>query len=140
MYYLSIDWSLQRSVSIIYITNKGYDNNNSKWDKKIKNILKIRTYRNTCMSETPRQKYSKIANYENNPNSKSLKSNLSNTWRHRWELPVLRYHIIRVNSSYPFLGIFFWVILHDFIRQNYHKNQSNRYPFFLIMGNYPISL
>ena len=27
-----------------------------------------------------------------------------------------------------FCGIF-GVILHDFIRQNYHKNQSNRYPF-----------
>ena len=34
---------------------------------------------------------------------------------HRWELPVLRYHGIRVNYPYPFLGVIFMVILHDFI-------------------------
>ena len=38
----------------------------------------------------------------------------------------------------PLLGGKFSVILHDFIRKNYHKNQSDRYPFFLIMVNYPI--
>ena len=26
---------------------------------------------------------------------------------HRWELPVLRYHIIRVNHPYPFFGVIF---------------------------------
>ena len=57
-----------------------------------------------------------------------------------WELTVLCYHRIRVNHPYPFLGVNFWVILHDFIRQNYHKNQSNRYPFPLIMVNYLIFL
>ena len=51
--------------------------------------------------------------------------------KHRWELPVLRYHSIRGNFS---------VILHDFIRQNYHKNQSDHYHFPLIMVNYPIFL
>ena len=30
----------------------------------------------------------------------------------------------------PFWGVIFSVILHDFIRKNYHKNQSDRYPFF----------
>ena len=59
---------------------------------------------------------------------------------HRWELPVLRYHSIRSNYHYPFWGVDFSVILHDFIRQNYHKNQSYRYPFFLIMVNYPVFL
>ena len=39
----------------------------------------------------------------------------------------------------PFRGDFF-VILYDFIRQNYHKNQSDRYPFFLIIVNYPVFL
>ena len=57
---------------------------------------------------------------------------------HKWELPVLRYHSIRVIYHYPFLGVTFSVILHDFIRQNYHKNQADRYPFVLIMANYPI--
>ena len=57
--------------------------------------------------------------------------------QHIWELPVLRYHSIRGNYHYPFLGVTFLVILHDFIRQNYHKNQSDRYPFSLIMVNYP---
>ena len=42
-------------------------------------------------------------------------------WRHIWELPVLRYHRIRVNYPYPFLGVSFWGILHGFIRQNYDK-------------------
>ena len=59
---------------------------------------------------------------------------------HRWELPVLRYHSIRGNYNYPILGVTFLVFLHDFIRQNYHKNQSDRYPFFLIMVNYPTFL
>ena len=59
---------------------------------------------------------------------------------HRWELPVLRYHIIRGNYHYPFLGIIFLVILHDFIRQNYQTNQSDRYTFFLVMVNYQIFL
>ena len=62
------------------------------------------------------------------------------TPQHRWELPVLRYHGIRDNYQYPFLRVIVLAILHDFIRQNYHKNQSERYPFFLIMVNYPISL
>ena len=48
---------------------------------------------------------------------------------HRWELPVLCYHSIRGNYHYPFLGIKFSAILHDFIWQNYHKNQSDRYLF-----------
>ena len=56
----------------------------------------------------------------------------------RWELPVLRYHSITVNYHYPFLGVIVLVILHDFIRQNHHKKLSYRYPFFLIMVNYPI--
>ena len=30
--------------------------------------------------------------------------------------------------------------MHDFIRKNYHKNQSDRYPFFLIKVNYPTFL
>ena len=38
----------------------------------------------------------------------------------------------------PLFGGNFWVFLHDFIRQNYHKKWSNRYPFLLIMVNYPI--
>ena len=37
--------------------------------------------------------------------------------RHRWELPVLCYHGIRGNYHYPFLGVTFSVILHDFIRK-----------------------
>ena len=59
-------------------------------------------------------------------------------FEHRWELPVIRYHSIRGNYHYPFLGVLFSVILHDFIRQNYHKNQSDPYPFPLITVNYPI--
>ena len=59
---------------------------------------------------------------------------------HRWELPVLRYHGIRGNYHYPILGVLFSVILHGFIRQNYHKNQSDRHPFPLIMVNYPTFL
>ena len=43
---------------------------------------------------------------------------------HRWELPVLCYHIIRVNYLYPFWGVIFGVILHGFIRQNYHKTSQ----------------
>ena len=57
---------------------------------------------------------------------------------HKWKLPVLRYHRIRFNYPYPFLGVIFWVILHAFITQNYHRKQSNCYPFSLIMVNYPI--
>ena len=37
--------------------------------------------------------------------------------QHQGELPL------------PLFGGNFWVILHDCIRQNYHKNQSNHYPF-----------
>ena len=48
---------------------------------------------------------------------------------HRRELPVLRYHGIRVNYRYPFLGVNVSVILHDVISQNYHKNQSDCNPF-----------
>ena len=59
-------------------------------------------------------------------------------WPHIWELPVLRYHSIRVIYQHPFWGVIFLVILHDFIRQNYHKNLSYRYPLPLIMVNYPI--
>ena len=55
---------------------------------------------------------------------------------HRWELPVGNYHGNSGNYHYPF----FWVILHDFICKNYHENQSDRYPFFLIMVNYPTFL
>ena len=29
------------------------------------------------------------------------------TTKHIWELPVLRYHRIRVNYAYPFLGVIF---------------------------------
>ena len=46
---------------------------------------------------------------------------------HIWELTVLCYHRIRVNHPYPFLGVTVMVILHNFIRQNYHKIQSNCY-------------
>ena len=59
-------------------------------------------------------------------------------FEHIWELPVLRYHSIRGNYHYPFWGVIVLVILHDFIRQNYHKNQSDPYPFSLIMVNHPI--
>ena len=45
-----------------------------------------------------------------------------------------------VIANTPFLVVIFLVILHDFIRQNYHKNQSDRYPFFLVLVNYPIFL
>ena len=57
---------------------------------------------------------------------------------HRWELPVLRYHRIRVNYLYPLLGVNFGVLLLYFIRKNYRTNQSNSKPFPLIMVNYPI--
>ena len=40
----------------------------------------------------------------------------------------------------PLFGGNFLVILHDFIRQNYHKNQSYCYTFPFIMINYPIFL
>ena len=43
---------------------------------------------------------------------------------HRWELTVLRYHRIRVNHPYPFWGVMFWVILHDFVTHKYHKNSQ----------------
>ena len=72
---------------------------------------------------------------------KVVSTNLNTTgarYHHRWELPVLRYHGIRGNYHYPFLGVIVSVILHDFIRQNYHKNMSDCYPFPLIMVNYPI--
>ena len=59
---------------------------------------------------------------------------------HRWELPVLRYHGIRGNHHFPFLRVMFLVILHGFIGNNYHKHQSDSYPFFLIMVNYPTFL
>ena len=59
---------------------------------------------------------------------------------HRWELPVLCYHGIRGTYHYPFLGVNFSVILHDFIRNNYHKNQSDRYPLFFIASKYHIYL
>ena len=48
---------------------------------------------------------------------------------HRWKLTVLRYHSIRVNDPYSFLGVKISAILHDFIRENYHKNQLDNYPF-----------
>ena len=56
---------------------------------------------------------------------------------HIWELPVLHYHRIRVNYPYSCLGVIFGVILHVFKRQNYHKNQSNCYPFFPHYGKLP---
>ena len=61
-------------------------------------------------------------------------------YNHRWELPVLRYHRIRGNYHSPFLVVNFSVVLHNFIRKNYHKNLSDRYHHFLIMVNYPIFL
>ena len=36
---------------------------------------------------------------------------------HRWESPVLCYHVITANYPYPFLGKFFMVILNGFIRK-----------------------
>ena len=33
---------------------------------------------------------------------------------HRWELPVLSYHIIRVNYHYPILGVIVLVVLQSF--------------------------
>ena len=73
------------------------------------------------------------ANILHNPNNHE-----QCTVHHRWELPILHYHIIGVNHPYPFLGVIFRVILHNFIRHNYHNKQSNCYPFPLIMVNYPI--
>ena len=40
----------------------------------------------------------------------------------------------------PFFWVIVLVILYDFICKNYHENQSDRYPFFLIMVNYPTFL
>ena len=57
--------------------------------------------------------------------------------RHRWESPIGNYHGTRGNYHYPFFWVIVWVILHDFICKNYHENQSDRDPFFLIMVNYP---
>ena len=57
---------------------------------------------------------------------------------HRWELPVIHYHNIRVFYHYSFLWVKVLVILHYFIRQNQHKKNSDCYHFFLIMVNYPI--
>ena len=59
--------------------------------------------------------------------------------QHRRKLPVINYYRIKESYPYLFLGIVVWVTLHDFIRQNYHKNESNCYPFRLIMVNYPFS-
>ena len=59
---------------------------------------------------------------------------------HRWELPVGNYPGNSGNYHYPFFLVIFMVILHDFIWKNYHENQSDCYPFFLIMVNYPIFL
>ena len=42
------------------------------------------------------------------------------------------------NLPLPLFGGNFSVILYDLFRQNYHKNQSDRYPFPLIRVNYPI--
>ena len=42
------------------------------------------------------------------------------------ELSSLWYHRIWVNYLYPFLCVIFWLIFHNFITQNCHKNQSNR--------------
>ena len=58
----------------------------------------------------------------------------SNT--HRWELPVGNYPGNSGNYHYPFFWVIFMVILHDFIFKNYHENQSDCYPFF-VMVNYP---
>ena len=55
---------------------------------------------------------------------------------HRWELPVLHYQGIRVNYPYPFLGVIFRVILHGFIRKNYHINSPIVTPF-SIYGKLP---
>ena len=41
---------------------------------------------------------------------------------HRWELPVLRYLVFRVNYPFPFLGVILMVILYYFIIKNCHKN------------------
>ena len=59
------------------------------------------------------------------------------TGYHRWELPVGNYHGNSGNYHYPFFRVIFRKILHDFICKNCHENQSDRYPFFLIMANYP---
>ena len=59
---------------------------------------------------------------------------------HIWELPVGNYHGIRDNYHYPFFWVIVSVTLHDFIWKNYHRNQSDRYPFFLIIVNYPTFL
>ena len=61
----------------------------------------------------------------------------SSSGHHRWELPVLRYHRIRVNYPYPFVGVKCWVIFMILLDKITIK-ESNRYPFFLIMVNYPI--
>ena len=82
------------------------------------------------------------------PPSKTSKAEVTKTMtgpsdgvgQHRWELPVGNYHGIRGNYHYLFFGVTVLVILHDFICENYHENQSDRYPFFLIMVNYPTFL
>ena len=53
--------------------------------------------------------------------------------QHRWELPVGNYQGIRGNYYYPFCWVIILVILHDFIWRNYHRNQSDWYPFFLLL-------
>ena len=49
---------------------------------------------------------------------------------HKWELPVLCYHRIRVNYPYSFLGVIFWVVLRDFIRKKLPLKPVKLLPFF----------
>ena len=58
----------------------------------------------------------------------------------RWQLPVLCYHSTGIIYHYPFFGVIVLVILHDLIRQHYHNNQTDCYPFSLIKVNYPVFL
>ena len=57
-----------------------------------------------------------------------------------WSFIKVKITFQKLIYHYPFLGVIVLVIFYDFIRQNYHKNLSDSYPFSLIMVNYPISL
>ena len=43
---------------------------------------------------------------------------------HRWESPILHYHIIRVNYHYPFLGVIFGVIFMILLNKITIKNSQ----------------
>ena len=70
--------------------------------------------------------YFLLDTYSDQPSYVVIKFRFGDFWTawHRWELPLLYYHIVRKNYPYPFLWIIFWVILHGFIWQNYHKNSQ----------------